>query len=402
MPASRAGDPRTEALALFGPTSIIPPSPWIHTADALARLARALGASPEIALDTEGDSLHHYPERLSLIQIADSAGVAALVDPLALGDLSPLAPVFANPGIVTVLHAGGNDLDHLKRRYGFRFAEIFDTSIAARFLGARSLGLDVLVTEHLGVTLPPSRQKDDWSARPLSPAQQAYAVADVAYLGALKVRLVERLREAGRLAWVEEECAALAAEAPAERLVDPDAYARIRGAAHLSPRALAVLHELFDLRERLALQHDRPPFKILGDDTLVRLAAAEPTDAESLLRTQGCTPRVVGRWGESLLAAIARGRNASIPDRPSAPRSRPPAVPAAVRRRIEALRRWREEAAPRLGLEPGVLLPNRLIRAIAESGPRDREDLGRVEGLRRWRVGVLGDEILKALAGGAR
>lgn len=353
--------------------------------------------SAEIALDTEGDSLHHYPERLSLVQLADTAGSAGLVDPLALGDLSPLAPVFADAGIVTVVHAGGNDLDQLKRRYGFTFARIFDTSIAARFLGARSLGLDVLVTERLGVTLPPSRQKDDWSARPLSPAQETYAVGDVLHLVALKRHLVEQLRAAGRLAWVEEECAALAAEVPTERVIDPDAYARLRGAVDLSPRGLAVLHELFDLRERLALQHDRPPFKIFGDDTLVRVAATQPSDTDGLLRIPGCTPRVVGRWGDVLLAAVAQGLTGPLPQQASPRRSRPPALPAVVRRRIEGLRRWREEAAPRLGLEAGVLLPNRLIRAIAEHGPRDREGLGRVEGLRRWRADALGDEIQKTL-----
>ena len=99
----------------------------------------------EVALDTEGDSLHHYPERLSLLQLASSAGEIWLVDPLVLDDLSPLAPVFAEPGIVTVLHAGDNDLAHLKRRHGFRFAALFDTYVAARFLGEPALGLDVLL-----------------------------------------------------------------------------------------------------------------------------------------------------------------------------------------------------------------------------------------------------------------
>ena len=121
-----------------------------------------------MSLDTEGDSLHHYPERLSLVQLATPDGVW-LVDPLALPDLTPLAPVFAEHSPVVVVHAGDNDLSHLKRRYGFAFRSIFDTSIAARFLGGTSLGLDTLITAWLGITLPPSRQRDDWSARPLTP-----------------------------------------------------------------------------------------------------------------------------------------------------------------------------------------------------------------------------------------
>src|SRR5204863_8880159 len=140
-------------------------------------------------------------------------------------DLSPLAPLFAEGRTRLVMHAGDNDLLHLKRRYGFTFGAIFDTSLAARFLGAKSLGLDVLVRDHLGFELPPSRQKDDWSARPLTESQETYAAADVRHLFALEARLREELARVGRLAWVEEECAALAAEPVAERVPDPQAYA---------------------------------------------------------------------------------------------------------------------------------------------------------------------------------
>src|SRR5256885_4107882 len=154
---------------------------WTADAAALAATARALAAAPEVSLDTEGDSLHHYPERLSLVQLATPEGVW-LVDPLALPDLTPLAPVFAGQSPVVVVHAGDNDLSHLKRRYGFAFRSIFDTSIAARFLGGKALGLDTLLETWLGVTLPPSRQRDDWSVRPLSASQLAYAAADVQHL----------------------------------------------------------------------------------------------------------------------------------------------------------------------------------------------------------------------------
>ncbi|MGH7392620.1 MAG: ribonuclease D, partial [Candidatus Rokuibacteriota bacterium] len=244
-----------------------------------------------MALDTEGDSLHHYPERLALIQIADRAGHAWLVDPLALPELGALAPVFAAKTPLVVLHAGDNDLAHLKRRHAFTFGAIFDTSLAARFLGGRALGLDVLLREHLGVELPPSRQKDDWSVRPLSPAQERYAVADVEHLLGLKDRLVEELERAGRLAWVEEECAALASEVVPERAPDPDAWTRLKGARDLSPRGLAILRAVHETRERLALAADRPPFKILGDATLVAMALAPPTDAAALAAVPGCPPR---------------------------------------------------------------------------------------------------------------
>jgi ribonuclease D len=332
--------------------------------------------------------------------VADPGGTAWLVDPLAISDLSALAPVFAAPSPLLVLHAADNDLAHLKRRYGFTFAAIFDTSLAARFLGLPALGLDVLLREHLGVELPPSRQKDDWSMRPLSPDQERYAAADVAHLLALKDRLGDELKRRGRLAWVEEECAALAAEPAPDRSPDLDPWARIKGARDLEPRGRAILKALYELRERLALAADRPPFKILADATLLGLAHAAPRDVTALTAVVGCSPRVIGRWGAAILDAVERAWALPEEALPSLPRTpRPPALGAAVRRRIERLRQWRTTAAPAFGLDPGVLLPNRLMRPIAEAVPRDREALARVEGVRRWRAEALGDQILATLGG---
>jgi ribonuclease D len=155
---------------------------WVNTADALAELVGRLTGAAEIAVDTEGDSLHHYPARLSLVQLAAPGGRAWLVDPLTVDDLGPLGRVFGDPSTTTVLHAGDNDLVDLKRRHGLPFASVFDTSVAARFLGAPALGLDVLLTTYLGVDQPASGQKDEWSERPLAEAQLRYAVGDVEYL----------------------------------------------------------------------------------------------------------------------------------------------------------------------------------------------------------------------------
>jgi ribonuclease D len=358
---------------------------------------RELALAPELALDTEGDSLHHYPERLALIQIGVPDGGVWLIDPLALTDLTALAPLFAD-GPTLVLHAGDNDLVHLKRRWGLAFASVFDTAIAGRFLGGRALGLDVLLETYLGVTLPPSRQKDDWSARPLSPAQLAYAAADVQHLFALKAKLVEELEKIGRLSWVEEECAALAAQPAPERPVDPDAWLGVKGARDLSARGMAVLRELWAVREQLARAADRPPFKILNEDTLLRVAQALPHDATTLGAIQGVTPRVLGRWGVTLLEAVERALALDDHQLPVLTRHKRPSLPGAMSRRIDRLRRWRAGATEQVGLEPGVLLPNRLITAIAEAAPRTLEDLARVEGVRRWRVDVLGEGLLAALA----
>ncbi len=305
--------------------------------------------------------------------------------------------MFTTPSIVTVLHAGDNDLVQLKRR-GLAFGALFDTSIAARFLGAKALGLDVLLATYLRVELPPSRQRDDWSRRPLSEAQRRYAESDVLHLFALKARLTEELERIGRLAWVEEECAALAAQPAVERVVDPNAFARLKGARELPLQHLAVLRELYELREQIARSADRPPFKILAEETLVRLAQNPPADAAALALIPGCTPKVIGRWGEAIRAAVARGLEtpeSALPVLGRTPRLRIPGIAA---RRIEALRQWRTAAAPRFGLEPGLLLPNRLITTVALAAPRDTGALATLDGVRRWRAETFGAEIVAALA----
>jgi ribonuclease D len=375
---------------------------WIRTTDDLAALARALSGAAAVAVDTEADSLHHHPGKLCLVQVADDHGHAHLVDPLALRDLTAFAPVFADPGTVKVLHAAENDLAYLKGAVTPAVASIFDTAVAARFLGTTALGLDGLLRHYLGIEPGKSRQKDDWSRRPLTPAQEAYALNDVLHLIPLRDRLAEELEARGRLAWVAEECAALAAQPAPERTPDPEAYLRLKGTRDLDGRGLAVLRELHGAREALALALDRPPFMIMANDGLVELARRRPADRAAMLTVPGCTPGIVRRFGEPLLAAIARGlalSEASLPVR-SAPTR--PSVPAAVRRRIEVLRAWRAEASERFGLEPGLLLPQRVIDRIAAEPPSSAEALAGLEGMRRWRAVLLGRELLSALAAPGR
>ena len=256
---------------------------WIRTPEDMRRLAATLARARVVSIDTEADSLHHYPGKLCLVQIATDAGEGHLVDPLLLADLSALGPCLADPDIVKVFHAADNDLAYLKRVHPFTVASIFDTALAARFLGVTALGLDELLKTFIAVDPGKSRQKDDWSRRPLTAEQETYALNDVLHLNALRERLTEDLRARGRLAWLEEECAALAALAVPARVADPDAYLDLKGTKDLDRRGLAILRELYRERERLALELDRPPFMVLGHDTLVLLAARRPLDTAKLL-----------------------------------------------------------------------------------------------------------------------
>jgi len=369
-------------------------TPWVRTQEALARLARSLEGCRAIGLDTESDSLYHHFEKVCLVQLATDRGEAYLVDTLAVRDLSPLAPALADPALVKVLHGADYDVTTLKRDFGFSFTSLFDTMIAARLLGRSEIGLAAVARDELGVTLTKESQKDDWSRRPLTPRQEAYALADVAHLVELRERLAAKLAATGRLDWLREECEAVARLEPAARRRDPEAYLDVKGARRLPPRALAAFRELHAWRERRAEETDTPAFKILGNESLMRLAERRPKDAVSLREVPGVLPRLQRQAGE-LLAAVRRAEELPESELPCPTRSPRPVVPDTVLRRGERLKAWRARKAAELQVDVSVVLPQRLIDRLAQAGP---SGLAEVEGLRRWRREAFGAELLAAVS----
>ena len=373
------------------------PLRWIRTARDLHALADRLAPGSALALDTESDSLHSYPEKVCLLQLAWNAGEAFLIDPLEVRDLSPLAPLCADPGRIKVFHGASYDLASLKREFGLVFAGIFDTMIGAQLLGLPALGLDALLERYLGLPPTKSRQKDDWAERPLSSEQEEYAARDVRHLLALREQLQTDLVSRGRLAWVEEECEALASMPATTRVFDPEDYLRVKGARTLDRRGLATLRELYVAREAWARSSGRPPFKVLGSEVLIRLAADRPRSPEGLAGIPGVPRGLIRRQADALLAVIARGAAVPEAELPWYPKAVKPRVPRPVQRRIAALSEWRAQAAGTIGIEPGILLPRRLIERLAEAHPRTRLALADIEGLRRWRIGAFGADLIRVL-----
>lgn len=368
---------------------------WIRTADQLVQLVEELDGCRAIGIDTEADSLHHYTEKVCLIQLTAFGGESCLVDPLALRDLAPLAPLFADASVLKVVHGGDNDVTSMRRDFGFTFRSMFDTAIAARLLGDTELGLQALVRNQLGVELSKGSQRDDWSKRPLTPKQEAYALADVEHLMALATGLTQRLAAAGRTEWAREEFAALASLPPSEKRTGPDEFRRIKGSAKLSRRQQAVLRELYQWREARAAAADRPPFKIVGPEILLAMAEQVPATVEDVARALAPFPRQAGEI-DAVFAAITRGLELPEHDLPSRePGERTP-LSAAARRRVEALRTWRAEQSTRSRLEPSIVLPQRLIDRLALAGPQTLAELAIVDGVRRWRVGEWGPALLAA------
>ena len=367
---------------------------WIRDGAALAALAEALRAGPALALDSESDSLHHHVEKVCLLQLCGADGRVALVDTLALRDLSPLAPLMADPALVKVLHGADYDVTTLKRDFGFEFAGLFDTMIAARFLGRAQFGLQALAAAELGVTLSKDSQTDDWSRRPLTPRQESYAADDVRHLLVLRERLEAALLAAGRLDWVLEECAAVAALPAAERRRDAQAFLRLKGATKLARRSLAVLREAWAWREAQAEESDIPSFKLVSTEALLELAQSPPASEAELRARRGLSPRLKGRLG-GLLEAVRRGQSVPPDQWPEVPRSPRPVIPAEVQARVQRLRAWRQEEGARLALDISLVLPQRLIDKLAEAAPRSLDDLRRVEGLREWRCRTWGEALLQ-------
>jgi ribonuclease D len=369
---------------------------WIRTSDDVAALAAALRGARALAIDTESDSLHHHREKVCLIQLASDNGHAVLIDPLGGADLAPLGPLLADPSVTKVLHGADYDVTTLKRDFGFSFGGLFDTMIAARFLGLPEIGLAAVAAAELGIALSKDSQKDDWSRRPLTPTQERYALADVEHLLALHGKLVEKLAAAGRLDWVREESDAVAELVAARRERDPEAWQKVKGARKLTRRQQAVLRAVYSWREAIARETDIPSFKIMSTETLLAVAARQPATMAELKAIRGAVPPRFAARAPALLAGVQEA--AALPDDalPRMPSIARPVVGDATRRRIDVLRKWRAGEAARLGLDVSVVLPQRLLEQVAERPPAHAEDLLRIEGFRRWRVAAFGPSLAAA------
>jgi ribonuclease D len=273
----------------------------VADAQGLTRLLEALGPEPVVALDTESNSFHVYRERVCLVQLS-SPGQDWVVDPLAV-DLSPLGALLCD-GRELVLHGADYDVRCLKREYGWRLPRLFDTMLAARRLGRTGLGLSALVEARFGLKLSKAHQRSDWGRRPLSRDQLAYAALDTHFLLPLARELSAELAEKGQAEEARREFERTAAAEPKERVFDQEGWRRLKGARELDADGKRVLRALWLVREERAKEADRPPFKVLGEPTMVDLARQRPATPEALARVPGVSPQVLRRLGDDLWAAL--------------------------------------------------------------------------------------------------
>lgn len=298
----------------------------LTTTDALATFCARAADAPYVTVDTEFLRERTYFAQLCLVQIAlpgTGDDTAALIDPLAEGlSLAPLYALFANPSVVKVFHAARQDLEIFFVEGGMVPAPLFDTQVAAMVCGhGDQVGYETLVRKIARAGLDKSSRFTDWSRRPLTPAQQSYALADVTHLRQIYEHLAAELKRTGRVAWVEEELGQLTDSST--YVVDPDeAWRRLKVRSN-SGKFLAIVKELAAFRERLAQDRNVPRSRIIKDDALLELASMKPKVIADLGKARLLLREArKGELAEGLLAAVRKGQELPAEAHPRLPKGR--------------------------------------------------------------------------------
>lgn len=353
----------------------------IQTAEALVDLSARIGAAPWVAIDTEADSLHSYPEKLCLVQLA-IPGEAVLVDPLADIHLEPLWEALDRH--IPIFHAADYDLHLLAKDHNYHPRGIFDTMWAARLLGEAKFGLGDVLEKLLGVKLEKGAQKADWSRRPLTSRMSEYALNDVLYLRELEELLRAKLAALGRLDWHSQVCQRLVTDAAAVQRPDPLTVWRVKGHDRLDRAGLAVLRELWKWREKDALRTNRPPFFVLRHEVLSDIAAE--ASAATGARNIKLPPYLTSKRREGVLEAVRLGLAVPPDERPDHIRHRSRRMTPAELDLAEELRCRRDAKATELGIDPTIIAARSTLFSLA------RRDSGEWAKLMAWQRELIGPE----------
>ena len=348
----------------------------IDTDQKLKDFIPRLRSAEWIALDTEADSLHAYPEKLCLIQVS-IPGADELLDPLASLRLAPVYDILGKHELI--LHGADYDLRLLRKSSGFVPGAIFDTMLASRLLGCREFGLNNLVAKYVGVTLEKGPQKANWAQRPLTARMIEYARNDTRYLKPLADILRSQLREKHRLEWHREWCNSLIKDCAQIRPSDPDVVWRVKGSHRLHSPALGVLREIWHWRESEALAANKPPYFVLTPETMVDLAeaAVEARPLKDLLPRHLSTRRRHG-----ILAAIEAGVALEKP--PGVIRTAPYRQSEGEKKRMQDLERRRNRRATELGIDPTLIASRAMLVLLAKDWDKHQPEL------MKWQRQLLG------------
>ena len=370
---------------------------WIDQPDQLSDFCTQIAGEP-IAVDTESDHFHAYQAQVCLIQVG-APGVGALVDPLALDaqQLEPLFDLLGDPQVVTILHSARNDIRELDRDYGVSIANVFDTQIAAKFLGYERNSLAWLQEEIVGEKRSGRFSRFDWTTRPIPDDARAYAVADIADLFALRQRFRDELADSGWLEPFRQQCAYVATiSGYTPSPFDPERWWRLESRYDLDTAGRTALRELYVCRHEICEAENRAAVHIFPNKALAKVAERRPASLAELHEIRRLSEDFVARHGERILAAIEGSLQAEPPpsERPRKPRSR---RPAAQQERYDALRDWRNRTAEAMDIDGAFIATNATLSEIAADPPDTVKGLDAFEAILPWHRQMLGDEILEVL-----
>jgi len=330
-----------------------------------------------------------------LIQLATEK-ISVVVDPLQIDDLSPLSPLFSNPDIQKIFHGADYDVRSLYRDFKIKINNLFDTELACRFLGIKETGLKAVLKAFFEITIDKKYQKKDWSKRPLPKEMVEYASKDVIYLLPLAKILIDKLEEIDRRSWVLEECHNLSKVRSILSDEEP-LFLKFKGAGRLKSRGLAVLEALLQYRKTVAEKKDRPLFKIIGNDSILKIATARPATLRRLKGLKALSGRQISMYGNDLIQVVAGALKITENELPVYPRKTASPIPSEVFERIKVLKSWRDSKAVALNMDSGMVCNNALITAIALKNPEDKKSMGTIKEMKKWQKTAFGREIITVL-----
>ncbi|MEX2465450.1 MAG: HRDC domain-containing protein [Gemmatimonadota bacterium] len=374
----------------------------VDTPSAAGDLKKVLTSASRIALDCEAAGFHRYDNRLCLVQVTVGEDTY-VVDPLAIDIAALFANVLEREDVPVVMHGSDFDLRLLGGQFGLRLHGLFDTQIAASLLGVDGLGLAALLEDRFGVKLSKKYQRADWAERPLSNEMLEYAASDTRHLFRLADELAAELEAAERASWAEQECRALESVAvEADAADDPaeDPVVRVKGARDLSIHQVAALREALTWRDEIARAKDRAPFRVVGDGPLLAAVAQHPRTVNDLADVKGFPGNLARSDGETLLErlrAVTGAAEEELKPYPRAAMRGPGRPPPEVEELANRLKDVRNRKAGEIGLPRGTVLSNAVLLAIATEAPESLEQLGSIDGMRPWRLALLGRELLEVI-----
>jgi ribonuclease D len=368
---------------------------YITDRQSLRTFVDRLREHDRIALDTEFVGEDSFVPRLELIQVA-AGNLSAAIDFPAVGSLDDFGALLADPAIEKVVHAGRQDLELFYAHTGQVPAPIFDTQVAAAMVGyGTQIAYAQLVQRVVGVKLNKAHTFTNWSQRPLTKEQLAYALDDVHYLLSVHTHLQERLEALGRTAWVEEEFVRLGSKLTDGSREPRHRYQRIRGWDNLKPRYVAVLRELVAWREDEAKRRDVPRGRIIRDEVLLEMARHTPMKLSALKGMRGLHGSEAERNGEALIKVIERGLAVPESEWPEVPKSKRPDPEAAGQ--VDLLQAVLKAVALKEEIAPALLAGASDLQELVDAKlHRETLDLPILHG---WRRQLAGETLLKVLTG---